>query len=72
MNWKKIGQRAVIGAGIAALLPVALIPMIGGFGMVAMGGGIGTGLVTGVMGLVGACSGAGSEAVSQLGRDEDA
>lgn len=66
-----IGKKALIGAGIGALIPVAAIPIIGGFGMVAMGGGIGTGLVAGVSTIVGLITGGGSEAADQLGDDDD-
>lgn len=66
MNWKKVARNTVIGAGIGALAPVIIIPLIGGFGMVAMGGAIGTGLVTGIAGLLGGTVGAGSEVVNQL------
>lgn len=70
MNWNKVIKRGLIGGGVAALAAVGVIPIIGGFGMVAMGTGIGTGLVTGVITLIGGVAGAGSETIEQLGEEE--
>lgn len=65
MNWKKIGVKGVIGTAIGTTAAIALVPLIGGFGVVAMGGAVGTALAAGVAGLFGGAASAGTEAYNQ-------